>query len=228
MKLVFSKSVNLKFFFKFLFPYFRIFICFILFIGSVLFISAQLNKTDAVQQISDDTNITQITSKNESIDLLPDISECLLSEERYKTKINKIKEQERLEEIKKNQIEQKRIALLESFLKSKNSPMAPYSRTIIKSCMPYGINYCRFFLSIAGIESGFGIKAYGYNAWGWGKMKFSSWNQSIPFIANAIASNYYLKGVNTFEKLAYSPYGPKNPESWIINLHSINKQIPLN
>jgi hypothetical protein len=145
----------------------------------------------------------------------------------YIDKINRQKEEARRKLEEQERIRNNKIQIIASYLKKQNSPMSPYAANIYDSCIKYGTHYCKYFLSIAGVESGLGRVCPAYNAWGWGKKRFSGWDQSIPYVSEEIAKKYYLNGYNTFEKLAYSAYGPQNPEKWITNLYSFYNQIPL-
>lgn len=156
----------------------------------------------------------------------PTDQDFIEAEEKYAEKLRKLEEEKkRIEEQKRIERENK-IASISGYLTRYKSPMAPYAALIYDSCIPYGSHYCKFFLSIAGVESGFGRVCPPHNAWGWGGARYPSWEYSIPLVSNAIATKYYLKGYNTFEKLAYSSYGPKNPEAWIVNLYSFYNKMP--
>lgn len=147
---------------------------------------------------------------------------------KYEEKIKRIQEeQRRIEEARRRERIEK-VNNLQQFLARQGSPMAPYAEIILDSCVKYGEHYCKFFLSIAGVESGFGRIPLGCcNAWGMVGKYYPSWEISIPAASDWIASHYYLKGVNTFEKLAYSSYGPLNPEKWIGDLYYFYNKIPL-
>jgi len=150
------------------------------------------------------------------------------ADERYQEKLQGIEEeQQKLEEQKIQQYEQ-RVSILRAYLYNQASPMAPYAHILLKSCDPYGLHYCKYFISISGVETGFGRVDFGTkNAWGWGGIKFTSWEESIVYVSNAIAQHYYLKGYNTFEKLAYeSNYGAHNADKWVHDLYLYYNQIP--
>jgi hypothetical protein len=147
---------------------------------------------------------------------------------RYEEKIERIQEEQRRIEEARRRERMIRVEALQQHLKRMGSPMAPYAELILDSCEKYGTHYCKFFLSIAGVESGFGRIPIGCcNAWGMVGKYYPSWEVSIPAASDWIASKYYLKGVNTFEALAYSSYGPQNPEKWIGDLYSFYNRIPL-
>lgn len=157
----------------------------------------------------------------------PDEEEIQAATIKYEEKIKRIEEEKRRIEEAKRREKMIKVENLSNFLKRMGSPMSPHAEIILDSCEKYGTHYCKFFLSIAGVESGFGRVCPAHNAWGWGGIKFPSWEYSIPYVADQIAQKYYLKGCNTFEVLAYSPYGPKNPEKWIGDLYYFFYKIPL-
>lgn len=150
------------------------------------------------------------------------------AEIKYKEKLRRIEEEKRRKAEEERRKRLNRVSKLENYLSTYGSPMSPHAETILQSCEKYGDHYCKFFLSIAGIESGYGRVAIGCcNAWGMMGVHWSSWEESIPAASDWIAANYYLKGVDTFEELAYSSYGPHDPEAWIGNLYSFYNKIPL-
>lgn len=147
---------------------------------------------------------------------------------KYEEKIKRIQEEQRRIEEAKRREKMIKVEALRQYLKRMGSPMAPYAEIILDSCEKYGTHYCKFFLSIAGVESGFGRIPIGCcNAWGMIGKYYPSWEVSIPAASDWIASHYYLRGVNTFEALAYSSYGPLNPEKWIGDLYSFYNRVPL-
>jgi hypothetical protein len=157
----------------------------------------------------------------------PSSEEINEAQVKYQEKLKREEEERRRQEEALRREKMLKIEALRSFLIKKGSPMAPYSEIIYDSCMKYGAHYCKFFLSIAGIESGFGRVPLGCcNAWGIVALRWPSWEVSIPAASDWIARNYYLRGVDTFEELAYSSYGPVNPEGWIKNLYTFYNQIP--
>ncbi|MBN2015925.1 hypothetical protein JW766_03755 [Candidatus Dojkabacteria bacterium] len=159
---------------------------------------------------------------------IPSEEEVVQAEERYAEKLRKIEEEKKRKEEEERQRRLQKIQPLQNFLYRMGSPMAPYAELILNSCEKYGIHYCKIYLSLAGVESGFGRIPIGCcNAWGLMGVKYPSWEVAIPKASDWIAQNYYLRGVNTIEKLAYSSYGPLNPEKWIQDLYFYYNQIPL-
>ncbi|MDD3647641.1 MAG: hypothetical protein PHS44_04045 [Candidatus Dojkabacteria bacterium] len=147
------------------------------------------------------------------------------AKEKYELKLQKIAEEKRRIEEEKKRERMNRITGIQAYLTSQGSPMASYSDVILDACSQYGDHYCKYFLAIAGVESGLGRVCPGYSAWGMIGFRFNSWSEAITFSADWIAGNYYLKGCDTFEELAYSSYGPQNPEAWITHLYSFYNQM---
>jgi len=166
-----------------------------------------------------------IYSRNNLYLKYPEVSDVYEAQSRYEEKLRRIEEERKRIEEEKKQFEIKVLAL-NNYLIKKNSPMAPYSRHILETCLNKGSHYCKYYLSIAGVESGFGRIPIGCcNAHGLVGLKFETWEVGITKASNIIYNNYYSKGVDTFEELAYSPYGPVNEEKWIKNLYSYYNQM---
>ena len=164
--------------------------------------------------------ISTETSNNEVYLTPPNKEEADQALIAYKEKIKRIKEQKRKEEERKRQERLNKISALEAFLNRMNSPMAPHADIIYDTCIKQGSHYCKYYLSIAGVESGFGRISIGCcNAHGLVGINYSNWEDSIKSSSNLISKYYYLKGYDTFETLAYSAYGPHEPEKWIENLY---------
>lgn len=92
-----------------------------------------------------------------------------------------------------------RVVALQSYLRSKGSPMANHADLIVETSDVSGINY-KTFVAISGVESGFGKVGYaarvGHNPIGWrggpgGKFNiFASWNDSISFLIPRLSRGY--------------------------------------
>lgn len=89
---------------------------------------------------------------------------------------------------------------LQSFLESKNSPLAEYSDYIVERADAYGIDYT-LIVSISGKESSFGknIKPGSNNAWGvmtWDAKgnrsirSFGSWKEGIDYESRLLGESY--------------------------------------
>ena len=89
-----------------------------------------------------------------------------------------------------------RAEILESFLQSYGSPLAPYASDFVANADKYNLDW-RLVASIAGLESTFGkhIPNCSYNAWGWGVygtnvIRFVSWSEGIETISKGLRENY--------------------------------------
>lgn len=98
------------------------------------------------------------------------------------------------------------------YLESRNSPLAEYAEVFVEASDHYEIDY-RIVAAISVIESGGGKHNFRpHNAWGWGKMTFSDWEEGIWAVSKGIG-NYYSRGLNT-PKLIGTYYCPPNAERW--------------
>ncbi|MBI2621595.1 MAG: glucosaminidase domain-containing protein [Candidatus Levybacteria bacterium] len=89
-----------------------------------------------------------------------------------------------------------RTEILEGFLESYGSPLAPYAADFVESADKYSLDW-RLVASIAGLESTFGknIPYNSYNGWGWGVygnnvIRFASWSEGIETISKGLRQNY--------------------------------------
>ncbi|MBU0976590.1 MAG: hypothetical protein ABIE03_04575 [Patescibacteria group bacterium] len=218
-------------------PHFRI-LSGIVALFLVLFLAFRsISDPNVVKQVKAETSVLGAsTVMSEEVDfntvnevefrlLRPSSEEMLEAKSKYDEKLQRIEEEKRRIEEEKKRERMNKITLIQTYLVSQGSPMAPYSDVILDSCIKYGEHYCKYFLAIAGVESGLGRVCPGHSAWGMIGFRFASWPEAISFSADWIAGNYYLKGVDTFEELAYSSYGPQNPETWITHLYSFYNQM---
>jgi hypothetical protein len=107
---------------------------------------------------------------------------------------------------------EKKVAKINKYLSSRNSPLAKYSEEFVKAADHYGIDY-RFVAAISIIESGGGKNNFRpYNAWGWGKSGFNSWTEGIWEVSKGL-SKYYAHGATTPQTIAPS-YCPPNAQAW--------------
>jgi hypothetical protein len=160
----------------------------------------------------------------------PSEEEIDIANEIYLEKLKRLEEERRQKEEEERQKRLAEVEALSSYLKKYRSPMAPYADLIISTCEVYGKDFCKYSLSIAGVESGFGRVCSGYSAWGMISVKYPSWEESIPRAQKWIAETYYLKGYNTFERLAMTSYHGGSDEAkqiWVGNLYSFYNKIPI-
>jgi len=115
------------------------------------------------------------------------------------------------------QAEDARAQIVENFLKSKNSPLEPYSAYMVKVADEYELDF-RLLAAIAVKESGGGraIPKNSYNAWGWGiygdnVLGFSTWQDGILKVAQGIKKDYIDKGYRSPQEIM-SKYTPPSLE----------------
>ena len=89
-----------------------------------------------------------------------------------------------------------RVKILQGYLESQNSPLAPYASEFVAQADKYNLDW-RFVAAISGLESSFGqaIPANSYNGWGWGVYgdnvtRFSSWTDGIDTISQGLREKY--------------------------------------
>lgn len=130
----------------------------------------------------------------------------------------------------------KRITILEQFLKEKNSPLATQAATMIEAADTYKFDW-RLLPAIAGKESSFGKKIPWdkengkslHNAWGWGVYgdkapSFSSWEEAIKKVAEGLRHEYYNKGYITPE-IIMEKFAPRSNGSWARDVKVVMEQI---
>jgi len=95
--------------------------------------------------------------------------------------------------------EDNRAEILQGFLESYNSPMAPYAQSFIDEADKNDIDW-KWVPAIAGVESYFGqqIPPYSYNGWGYGVYgnnvrRFTSWEDGIAVVSGALREDYMDK-----------------------------------
>lgn len=109
------------------------------------------------------------------------------------------------------------------YLEERNSPLAVYAEQFVQAADTFGIDY-RLAASISIIESSGGIHTFRtYNAWGWGKKNFSSWEEGIWEVSEGLGK-YYSKGLNTPAKIAPS-YCPPSASHWAKKVAFVMSEI---
>lgn len=111
-----------------------------------------------------------------------------------------------------------------TFLESQNSPMAPHATDIVRAGSTYGVDP-RLVVAIAGVESSFGRKCRGHNAWGWnnGRTRWSSWSESIDSYTKLFSENY--PNWRNLRRIA-PVYNPNTPEKWGRKVSFLMAAIP--
>ncbi|OGC42218.1 hypothetical protein A3K02_01545 [candidate division WS6 bacterium RIFOXYD1_FULL_33_8] len=112
---------------------------------------------------------------------------------------------------------------IRTYLQKRNSPLADYAEVFVDAANTYGIDY-RLVAAISIIESSGGLHTFRtYNAWGWGKMNFDSWEEGIWTVSKGLG-NYYAKGADTPSEIARS-YCPPSASSWASKVTSVMNLI---
>jgi len=106
----------------------------------------------------------------------------------------------------------RKIEEVRSYLASRDSPLTDYAQEFVKAANEYGIDY-RLVVAISIIESNGGKNTFRtYNAWGWGKMNFTSWEEGIWTVSKGLGK-YYSKGLTTPQRIA-PYYCPPSASEW--------------
>lgn len=126
-------------------------------------------------------------------------------------------------EITINEVNDIRVAKIKAYLSQRAAPLADYAKDFVAAADKYGIDY-NIVAAISIIESEGGKHTFKpYNAWGWGKTGFSSWEEGIWTVSKGI-SKYYAKGMTTPRSISYS-YCPPSSDSWASKVKSVMNTI---
>lgn len=105
-----------------------------------------------------------------------------------------------------------KVSNIENYLSKRNSPLSMYAHEFIDASDKYNIDY-RLVASISIIESSGGKHCFKpYNAWGWGKSGFKSWEDGIWQVSKGLAG-YYSDGLDQPSEIAYR-YCPPSAKAW--------------
>lgn len=116
-----------------------------------------------------------------------------------------------------------RVENVRSYLTSRNSPLADYAQEFVNAANTYGIDY-RLVPAISIIESSGGLHTFKpYNAWGWGKMTFTSWTEGIWTVSKGMGK-YYSQGMTTPRTIA-PVYCPPSASSWATKVQGVMNTI---
>ncbi len=101
------------------------------------------------------------------------------------------------------------------------SPMAAQAEYIVQVSKVFGLDP-RLIPAISIVESSGGRHCFRpYNAFGWGKMSFSSFEQAIYTVAKGLGTGYRTSN----PRLIAPSYNPVTPESWGSKVSSLMGQI---
>ena len=180
-------------------------------IAGVLFTGLIINSVEEVnpKQVMSMNQEIQVNSGEETIKYM-DSTEI---EEKILTEAVSIEDAEHTRKVENIRI----------YLEERNSPLAVYAEEFVNAADTYGIDY-RIVASISIIESSGGIHTFRtYNAWGWGKKNFSSWEEGIWGVSEGLGK-YYAKGLNTPAKIAPS-YCPPSASHWAKKVSFVMSEI---
>ena len=110
-------------------------------------------------------------------------------------------------------------ARLDAYLSG--SPLSGYGQTFAAAAWDYGIDP-RFSAAISTIESSKGAYCFrSYNAWGWGSVSWSSWEEAIYAHAKGLARGYGY----TVSESGAQKYCPGNWQNWYNKVSSEMNKI---
>lgn len=129
------------------------------------------------------------------------------------------------EELKQQDLNYQKARKIETYLKVNrgNAPLAGYADKFVEVANKYNLDY-RLLPAISVMESSGGKVLFRpYNAWGWGKKGFSSFEEGIETVGKGL-SGYYARGKDTVEKIAPT-YCPPNSTNWARNVNQFMNEI---
>ena len=123
-----------------------------------------------------------------------------------------------------------RANLIKEYLQSYDSPLLPYSETIVEIADKYGIDF-RLTTAIAQKESNLckKIPEDTFNCWGWGihsrgTLGFSSYPEAIEAVSKGLRENYIDKGLVSPEEIM-AKYTPLSNGSWAFGVNQFIDQM---
>lgn len=129
------------------------------------------------------------------------------------------------EELKQQDLNYQKARKIETYLKINrgNAPLAGYADKFVEVANKYNLDY-RLLPAISVMESSGGKVLFRpYNAWGWGKKGFNSFEEGIETVGKGL-SGYYARGKDTVEKIAPT-YCPPNSTNWAKNVRQFMNEI---
>lgn len=130
------------------------------------------------------------------------------------------------EELKKQDANYQKARKIETYLRGNrgNAPLAQYADKFVQVANKYNLDY-RLLPAISVMESGGGKVLFRpYNAWGWGKKTFTSFEQGIETVGKGLRTGYFDKGADTVDKIA-PIYCPPNATNWAKNVKQFMNEI---
>lgn len=116
-----------------------------------------------------------------------------------------------------------RVEKIRKYLSNRGAPLAKYAEDFVDAAEHYGIDY-RLVAAISIIESSGGKNTFRpYNAWGWGKSGFDSWEDGIWSVSKGLAK-YYSLGMTTPQSISRS-YCPPSADKWASKVSYVMSMI---
>jgi len=116
---------------------------------------------------------------------------------------------------------------IEQFLLDKGSPLAPWADAFVEAGRANDVDP-RVVVAIAGIESSFGKRQRGNNAWGWGGgpggslSRWADWPTAIHAYTERLGARY---DTSTIDEAFARRYVPPNWRHWLSAVHQFMGEI---
>ena len=130
------------------------------------------------------------------------------------------------EQLKEKDLNYQRAKKIETYLRvnRNNAPLADYADKFVEVANKYGLDY-RLLPAISVIESGGGKSLFrAYNAWGYGKYSFNSFEEGIEIVGKGLKEGYIDKGRVTPAQIA-PIYCPPNATNWARSVQKFMNEI---
>lgn len=111
-----------------------------------------------------------------------------------------------------------------AFLRAKDSPLTPFAEDFVAAGVAHEVDP-RVVVAIAGIESSFGARQLGHNAWGWGGsnlVRWPDWPTAIDAYTEALGEAYDTSNID--ESFAQT-YVPPNWRHWLSAVHQFMAEM---
>lgn len=119
-------------------------------------------------------------------------------------------------------------ASIDTYLTAQGSPMAGLGSVFFNNGVLYNVDP-RLIVAIAGFESGYGVAAPCYDAWGWLPVAcvgpFISFTVGIESVTSGMHSLYLMQGFNSIPLIGASYCSGQCPAAWIAGVTSIYQAL---
>jgi len=133
------------------------------------------------------------------------------------------KSKEQLDKLNEDKLKAQKIELFFRINRN-NAPLADYAEKFVEVANKYGLDY-RLLPAIAVMESGGGKSLFrSYNAWGYGKYSFNSFEEGIEIVGKGLKEGYIDKGRVTPAQIA-PIYCPPNATNWARSVQKFMNEI---